>query len=75
MNVERHKDFAQRLAALCREFEAYSLDIRFSFREPGPSSPFEEARMTYNRGRHGSAGTVNLIITTHVGDFEEDVAP
>jgi len=40
--------------------------------EPGPQ-PFEEARMTFHQGRHGSAGTINLIVTTHVGDFPEEL--
>ena len=72
MDVERNKAFAQRIAALCREFDAYNLDIRFTLQEPGPQ-PFEEARMTFHQGRHGSAGTINLIVTTHVGDFPEEL--
>ena len=73
MDVPRNKEFAQRLAALCREFDAYNLDIRFTLSEPGPQ-PFEEARMTYHKGRHDSAGTINLIVTTHIGDFAEELA-
>lgn len=73
MDIGKHKAFAQDLVALMRKHDAYALDIRFQVREPGPSSPFEEARMTYHRGRHGSAGTVNLIVTTHIGDFAEEL--
>jgi hypothetical protein len=73
MDIDKHKAFAQDLVALMRKHDAYSTDIRFSIREPGPAAPFEEARMTYHRGRHGSPGTVNLIVTTHVGDFKEEL--
>lgn len=70
--VERNKQFAQRLVALCREFGAYSLDIKFTLPDPS-SSPFEEARMTFHKGRHDAAGTINLIVTTHIGDFAEQL--
>lgn len=70
MEIDKNKAFARAIAKVCREFGAYNMDITFTLPEPG-SSPFERARMTYSSGRHGSEGTINLIITTHVGDFRE----
>lgn len=70
MDIDKHKAFARELAKVCRDYNAHALEITFSLPEPGPN-PFEQARMTYNIGRHGSEGRINLIITTHVGDFKE----
>lgn len=70
MDIDKHKAFARALAKVCRDHDAYNLDITFTLPEPGPS-PFERARMTFHKGRHGSEGTVNLIVTTHIGDFKE----
>lgn len=73
MDIPKHKAFAQDLVAVMRKHDAHALDIKFRLREPGPHSPFEEARMTYHRGRHGTPGTINLIVTSQVGDFNEEV--
>lgn len=72
MDIEKHKAFAQDLAALMRKHGAYASDITFRLQD-SERSAFEQARMTYNRGRHGAAGIVNLIITTQVGDFKEEL--
>lgn len=72
MDIEKHKAFAQDLAALMRKHDAYAMDITFSIR--GGDGPFEQARMTYNRGRHGAPGTLNLIVTTKVADFKEELS-
>ncbi len=70
MDLEKNKAFARALAKVCREHGAYNMDITFTLPEPG-GAPFEQARMTYHKGRHGSEGTINLIVTTHIGDFKE----
>ncbi len=70
MDINKHKEFARALAKVCRDHDANALDITFRLRAPGPT-PFEQARMTFNQGRHGSEGKINLIITAHVGDFKE----
>jgi hypothetical protein len=70
MDLEKNKAFARALAKVCREHDAYNIDITFTLPEPG-GAPFEHTRMTYNKGRHGSEGTINLIVTTHIGDFKE----
>lgn len=69
---EKHEAFAQAVAKLMREHDAYSMDIRYRLSDDGA---FEEGRVTYNRGRHGSAGTLNVIVTTHLGNFAEDHRP
>jgi hypothetical protein len=72
MDIQKQKAFAQDLAALMRKHDAYGLDVRFRITSPD-DGPFEEARFTYNRGRHGTAGNINLIVTTHIGDFKEEL--
>lgn len=67
-----HKSLARDIAAALRKHDAYGCDISFRLSE-GPV--FEQARMTYHRGRHGSEGTINLILTTHLGDFKEFPEP
>ena len=71
MDIEKHKAFAQDLAALMRKHDAYAMDITFNIR--GGDGPFEQARMTYSRGRHDAPGKINLIVTTHIGDFKEEL--
>ena len=63
-----HKAFAQDVAALMRKHDAYATDIRYRLQDDGP---FEEGRVTYTRGRHRSPGSLNVIVTTHLGDFAE----
>lgn len=70
METEKHKAFARALAKVCRDHKAHALDITFVISEPF-AGPFEQARMTYNAGRHGSEGTINLVITTQVRGFKE----
>lgn len=68
----KHKAFAQAVAAAIREHDVYASDI--TFRVSG-CRVFEQARMTYNQGRHGDPGSINLIVTTSLGDFPEEPKP
>lgn len=68
--AERYKALAQDMVAVLRKHNATAHDITFSLDAPY-AGPFEQARMTYNRGRHGSAGIINLVVTTRIGDFPE----
>ena len=68
-NVDKYKAFAQDIVATVKKHDARVIDLTFTI---GWDGPFERARMTYSAGRHGSPGTLNLIVTTHIGDFEEE---
>ena len=71
-DIEKQKAFAQDIVAVLRKHDAYASDITFRLRGEGV---FEQTRMTYDRGRHGSDGKINLIVTTHIGDFREEPQP
>lgn len=68
-DIAAHKAFAQDVAALMRKHKAYGIDISYRLRGEGV---FEQGRVTYNRGRHDEAGTINVVITTRLDDFKEE---
>lgn len=72
MDVEKHKAFAQSVAAMMRKHDAYATDITYRLKGDGV---FEQGRVSYERGRHGSAGRLSVVVTTHIGDFAEDPTP
>lgn len=70
VDVDKHKAFAQELVKTMRVADATALDITYRLTDDGC---FEQGRMTYSRGRHGTEGVINLVVTTHIGNFKEEL--